>query len=204
MITHVFKGNSDIFGTFAYIENDELVIGENVLEHSGYIFRGSLEAFRNSRDYLKLAARNRPLLDDINYYYNYVYKPKKNQEDTTMNNTEALIERLTKHSDDYYKQKTQDFEQVAKDCLAAADKLYMYSNSEISDKLAAGTGVEGRSTRTTKLCEIKVDRKDSLQELTYHLTANGYQVQTAVVWKQWPQSGIDYWMIAIYDKEEKK
>lgn len=55
-----------------------------------------------------------------------------------------------------------------------------------------------------KLCEIKVDRKDSLQELCYHLTANGYTVQTAVVWKEYPNSGIDYWMIAIFDKEEKK
>ena len=52
-----------------------------------------------------------------------------------------------------------------------------------------------------KLCEIKVDRKDSLQELCYHLTANGYLVQTAVVWKEFPKTGIDYWMIAIYDKE---
>jgi hypothetical protein len=55
-----------------------------------------------------------------------------------------------------------------------------------------------------KLCEIKVDRKDSLQELTYHLTANGYTVQTAVIWKEYPKTGIDYWMIAIFDKEEKK
>jgi hypothetical protein len=56
---------------------------------------------------------------------------------------------------------------------------------------------------TTKLCEIKVDRKDSLQELVYHLTANGYLVDTAVVWKEYPQTGIDYWQIAIFDKEKK-
>jgi hypothetical protein len=36
----------------------------------------------------------------------------------------------------------------------------------------------------TKLCEIKVDRADSLKELCYHLTANGYTVQTAVIWKE--------------------
>ena len=55
-----------------------------------------------------------------------------------------------------------------------------------------------------KLCEIKVtEGADSLKELVYHLTSNGYTVQTAVVWKQWPQSGIDYWMIAIFDKEDK-
>jgi hypothetical protein len=121
-----------------------------------------------------------------------------------MNNTEALIGRLTKHSDDYYKQKTQDFEQVAKDCLAAADKLYMYSNSEITDKLSAGSGVESRSTRTTKLCEIKVtDGADSLKELVFQLTANGYRVDVAPVYKEFPKTGLDYWMIAIFDKEEK-
>ena len=102
-----------------------------------------------------------------------------------------------------YKQKTQDFEQVAKDCLATADKLYMYSNSEVTEKLSADSVVDSRSARTTKLCEIKVDRKDSLQELVYHLTANGYRVDTAVVWKEFPQTGIDYWQIAIFDKEKK-
>lgn len=55
-----------------------------------------------------------------------------------------------------------------------------------------------------KLCEIKVNRKDSLQELTYHLTANGYTVQTAEHCLEGVSSGIDYWMIAIFDKEEKK
>jgi hypothetical protein len=56
-----------------------------------------------------------------------------------------------------------------------------------------------------KLCEIKVtDGADSLKELVYQLTSNGYPVQTAVVWKQFPEKGIDHWMIAIFDKEEKK
>lgn len=53
-----------------------------------------------------------------------------------------------------------------------------------------------------KLCEIKVDRKDSLQELCYHLTANGYIVQTAAVCKEFPNTGIDYWQITIFDKEK--
>ena len=117
-----------------------------------------------------------------------------------MNKTEKLISNLQKHSYDYYNGNTQDFEQVAKDCLAAADKLYMFSNSEVADIVS--TGVQ-KETMGTKLCEIKVDRKDSLQELVYHLTANGYLVETAVVWNEYPRSGIDYWMIAIFDKEEK-
>ncbi len=139
MITHAFKGRSDIYGTFAYMENDELVIGENAADHTVYTYRGSLEAFRNSRDMLQLAARNRMLLDDIMDYYrfDYKYKQRKNQEEPM-----------------------------------------------------------------TKLCEIKVDRADSLKELTYHLTANGYTVQTAVVWKEFPNTGIDCWQIAIFDKDE--
>jgi hypothetical protein len=139
MITKIFKGLSDCFGTFAYMEDDELVIGENVLEHSNYLYRGSLEVFRNSRDYLKLAARNRPLLDDINDYYNFNYKHRKPKEEP-MN----------------------------------------------------------------KLCEIKVtEGADSLKELVYHLTANGYQVLTSPIWKEFPKTGLDCWQIAIFDKEEK-
>lgn len=56
---------------------------------------------------------------------------------------------------------------------------------------------------TTKLCEIKVDSADSLKELVYHLTANGYRVDTVVIWKEFPDHGIDCWQIAIFDKEKK-
>jgi hypothetical protein len=201
MITKVFKGLSDRYGTFAYMEGDKFILGETVINKTNYLYRGSLEAFRQSRQFIELAARNRPLVDDIINYYKYSYKKEKNQENTDMDNTEKLISRLHEHYHNWGTGKTQDFEQVAKDCLAAADKLYMYSNSEITSAITAGVQKE---SRPTKLCEIKVDRKDSLQELTYHLTANGYTVQTAVVWKEYPQSGIDYWMIAIFDKEENK
>lgn len=55
-----------------------------------------------------------------------------------------------------------------------------------------------------KLCEIKVtEGADSLKELAYQLTSNGYTVQVAPVWKEFPKTGIDYWMIAIFDNEEK-
>ena len=53
-----------------------------------------------------------------------------------------------------------------------------------------------------KLCEIKVtEGADSLKELVYHLTSNGYIVQTAPIWKEFPKTGLDCWMIAIFDKE---
>ena len=55
----------------------------------------------------------------------------------------------------------------------------------------------------TKLCEVKVDNADSLKELCYHLTKNGYTVQTAVIWHEYPRSGIKYWQIAIFEKDKK-
>ena len=128
-ITKVFKGLSDCYGTFAYMENDELVVGENWLNKTTYSYRGSIEAFRKSRDFLKLAERNRALADDIIDYYRYSYKKEKNQEDT-MDNTEAIIKRLWQHNKNYRQGKTQDFEQVFKDCLVAADMLYKYKNTE--------------------------------------------------------------------------
>ena len=106
-----------------------------------------------------------------------------------------LSKRLWKYSRDYADGKTLDFDQVFSDCVLAADKLCSHSNNETISVAAE------HARRTTKLCEIKVDRKDSLQELVYHLTANGYRVDTAVVWKEYPQSGIDYWMTAIFDRE---
>jgi hypothetical protein len=56
-----------------------------------------------------------------------------------------------------------------------------------------------------KLCEIKVtEGADSLKELIFQLTTNGYRVDVAPVYKEFHKTGIDYWMIAIFDKESKK
>ena len=37
-ITKIFKGDSDIYGTFAYMENDELMIGVNTGDKSAYTY----------------------------------------------------------------------------------------------------------------------------------------------------------------------
>ena len=56
-------------------------------------------------------------------------------------------------------------------------------------------------TKTAKLCEIKVtEGADSLKELVFQLTANGYRVDVAPVYKEFPKTGLDYQMIAIFDK----
>ena len=56
--------------------------------------------------------------------------------------------------------------------------------------------------RYKKLCELNVNSAESLKELCYHLTTNGYAVQTAVVWKEYPQTDIDYWQIAVCEEEK--
>lgn len=140
-ITHVFKGRSDIYGTFAYIENNELVVGENASLDPEIVYCGPSSDFLSGELYVKLFHRNRELARDIWDYYTY--------NGMRPNNTSKQEESMT------------------------------------------------------KLCEIKVDRADSLKELVYHLTANGYEVQTAVIWKEFPASGIDYWQIAIFEKEKK-
>jgi hypothetical protein len=143
-ITHVFKGRSDIYGTFAYIEDNELVVGENTSKGAEYLFSGSIREFGYSDIMLIVNNRNPELVADI---YEYHWR-------NTFNN---IIDKPEEHMKKY-----------------------------------------------KKICELKVDRKDSLQELCYHLTANGYAVQTAVVWKEFPNTGIDHWQIAICEEEEKK
>ena len=197
-ITHVFKGDSDIYGTFAYMENDELVIGENVGAAARYNYRGSIEEFRTSRDMLQLAARNRPLLDNIMDYYQ-LWKHDKNRQEKAMDTVEDIIKRLWQHNKNYKQGKTQDYEQVFKDCMTAADMLYKYKNTEFIECVSEGAQKESMGT---KLCEIKVtEGAESFKELVFQLTANGYRVDAAPVYKEFPKTGLDYWMIAIFDKE---
>lgn len=39
--THTFKGSTDAYGYYAFIENGELVIGENWPREGGDTYRGS-------------------------------------------------------------------------------------------------------------------------------------------------------------------
>ena len=119
-----------------------------------------------------------------------------------MDNTEYtdLMKRLWKHHKDYRLGKTQDFGQVCKDCLVAGDMLFTLRPSA-NNTIDLTTGVQ-KENMGTKLCEIKVtEGAESFKELVYHLTANGYRVDAAPVYKKFPKTGLDYWMIAIFDKE---
>lgn len=51
-----------------------------------------------------------------------------------------------------------------------------------------------------KLCELKIKDSNSLGDIVHALTINGYIVQTAVMWKEFPQTGIDCFMIAVFEK----
>jgi hypothetical protein len=116
----------------------------------------------------------------------------------TANYTE-LMKRLWKHHNDYSQGKTQDFGQVCKDCLVAGDMLCTLRPSTVNT-VALASGVQ-KEHKGTKLCEIKVtEGADSLKELVFQLTSNGYRVDVAPVYKEFPRTGLDYWMIAIFDK----
>ena len=146
-ITKIFKGRSDIYGTFAYIENDVLVVGENIFRGAKYLFRGSIREFGYSDIMLIVHNRNPELVADI---YEYYWR-------NTFNNN---------------------------------------FNNNIIDK------PEEPMKRYKKLCELNVNSAESLKELCYHLTTNGYAVQTAVVWKEFPNTGIDHWQIAVCEEDK--
>lgn len=56
----------------------------------------------------------------------------------------------------------------------------------------------------TKICELKIKDMASVNSITQALLLNGYEVQSAVMWKEFPQTGIDCFMIAIFDHPTEK
>lgn len=52
-----------------------------------------------------------------------------------------------------------------------------------------------------KICELKIKDAQSLTDIIEALLKNGYEVQSAAVYKEYPYSGIDYFMIAIFEKD---
>ena len=45
--------------------------------------------------------------------------------------------------------------------------------------------------------ELKIKDVRSLNMLVEALSINGYTIQTAVVWKQFPENGIDYFAMKV-------
>lgn len=55
-----------------------------------------------------------------------------------------------------------------------------------------------------KICELKIKDMASVNSITQALLLNGYEVQSAVMWKEFPLTGIDCFMIAIFDHPTEK
>lgn len=45
--------------------------------------------------------------------------------------------------------------------------------------------------------ELKIKDIASLNKIVEALSVNGYRLQTSVVWKQWPYSGVDYFAVKV-------
>lgn len=55
-----------------------------------------------------------------------------------------------------------------------------------------------------KICELKIKDMASVNSITKALLLNGYEVQSAVMWKEFPQTGIDCFIVAIFDRPTEK
>ena len=69
---------------------------------------------------------------------------------------ETLIEKLNKHVSDYAEGKTQDFEEVFKDCKLAADMIGVLKSSKHTQKR--------RRQRLSKKCREKNQKIETLTE----------------------------------------
>lgn len=54
-----------------------------------------------------------------------------------------------------------------------------------------------------KICELIISDIKSVNAIVEALCTNGYTVQTAVSWKQFPEKGIEAFHVAIFDKPPK-
>lgn len=55
-----------------------------------------------------------------------------------------------------------------------------------------------------KICELKIKDMKSVEDITRALLLNKYEVQSAVVYKEFPYSGIDHFMIGIFKTDNQK
>ena len=55
-----------------------------------------------------------------------------------------------------------------------------------------------------KVCELKIKDMASVNSITQALLLNGYEVQSSVIWEEFPQTGIDCFMIAIFNHQTER
>lgn len=50
-----------------------------------------------------------------------------------------------------------------------------------------------------KICELKIKDSASMYGIIDGLIKNGYKVEIGIMWKEFPQTGIEYFMIAVFN-----
>lgn len=50
--------------------------------------------------------------------------------------------------------------------------------------------------------ELNIKDSASLNMIVEALTRNGYRLEISTKWKEWPQSGIDYFCVLVKEKED--
>lgn len=55
-----------------------------------------------------------------------------------------------------------------------------------------------------KICELKIKDMASVHSIEQALLSNGYEVQSAIIWNEFPQTGIDCCMITIFNHSTEK
>lgn len=50
--------------------------------------------------------------------------------------------------------------------------------------------------------KLKIKDSTSLNMIVEALTRNGYHLEIFTKWKEWPQSGIDYFCVLVKEKED--
>lgn len=66
-ITHIFKNGSDKYGYYAYIEDNQLVIGEDWPREGGTVYQGT---YKDSGEWLEVLKKEQPVLyrSIVDYY----------------------------------------------------------------------------------------------------------------------------------------
>ena len=55
-----------------------------------------------------------------------------------------------------------------------------------------------------KVCDLKIKDMSSVNSITQALLLNGYEVQSSVMWKEFPQTGIDCFMITVFNNQNEQ
>lgn len=55
-----------------------------------------------------------------------------------------------------------------------------------------------------KICELKIKDMATVNSITQALLLNDYEVQSTIIYKEFPKTGIECFMITIFDHSTEK